>query len=101
LVKHSSDRGATITVTIDEPFFAEVQLQVRGYIRSDVVFTPGTVDFGSVATGDGGAAELDVTYTGSDDWEIVDVRSANEFLEVELARRHAAAGRSDTGCESI
>lgn len=78
------DRGATITVTIDEPAPAEVQLQVRGYVRSDIVFTPGTVDFGSVTAGDGGAAKLEVAYAGSDDWEIVDVLSANHFLEVEL-----------------
>jgi hypothetical protein len=86
-------RGATITVTIDQPFFAEVQLQVRGYIRSDVVFTPGTVDFGSVAAGDGGAAELNVAYAGSDDWEIVDIRSANEFLEVELDETARSSGQ--------
>jgi len=78
------ERGATITVTIDEPFFAEVQLQVRGYIRSDVVFTPGAIDFGSVVAGDAGTAQLDVTYAGSEDWQIVDVRSANDYLEVEL-----------------
>ena len=29
-------RGATLTVIIDKPFYAEVQLHVRGYIRSDV-----------------------------------------------------------------
>jgi len=88
-------RGATITVTIDEPVFAEVQLQVRGFIRSDVVFTPGTVDFGSVTAGEQGSAELKVAYEGSHDWEIVDVRSANLFLEVELdemARRGGQVG---------
>jgi len=87
------ERGATITVTIDEPSFAEVQLQVRGYIRSDVVFTPGTVDFGAVVAGDGGSAKLDVAYAGSNDWEIVDVRSANEFLEVELDETTRSSGQ--------
>ena len=36
-------KGATITVVIDRPYYAEVQLNVRGYIRSDVVFNPGLV----------------------------------------------------------
>ena len=44
-------KSATVTVTIDEPFYAEVQLKVNGYIRSDVVFNPGAVEFGSVETG--------------------------------------------------
>lgn len=87
------ERGATITVTMDEPYFAEVQLQVRGYIRSDVVFTPGTVDFGSVVAGEEGSTKLDVAYAGSDDWEIVDVRSANEFLEVELDETTRSSGQ--------
>jgi hypothetical protein len=44
-------RGATITVTIDRPYYAEVQLQISGYIRSDVVFDPGSVNFGEVEQG--------------------------------------------------
>ena len=34
-------RGGTVTVTIDKPFHAEVQLVVRGFIRGDVMLTPG------------------------------------------------------------
>ncbi len=41
-------RGATLTVTIDKPFYAEVQLHVKGFIRSDVVVEPGSVQVGSV-----------------------------------------------------
>ena len=41
-------RGATVTVTIDKPFPAEVQLTVKGYIRSDVTFSPALVQFGDV-----------------------------------------------------
>ena len=41
----------TLTVTIDKPFYAQVQLHVSGDIRSDVVFTPGSVQLGSVDEG--------------------------------------------------
>jgi len=41
-------KGATLTVIFDKPFWAEVQLNVRGFIRSDVLLQPGSVDFGSV-----------------------------------------------------
>ena len=37
-----------MTVTIDKPFHAEVQLQVHGYIRTDVVVDPGQVALGLV-----------------------------------------------------
>ena len=43
--------GATITVTFDKPFYAEVQLHVSGYIRSDVVFDPGSVQIGDLKQG--------------------------------------------------
>src|SRR5664280_2188989 len=44
-------RGATLTVTIDKPFYAEMQVHVRGYIRGDVVVEPGSVQVGSIDQG--------------------------------------------------
>ena len=44
--------SSTLTVIIDQPFPAEVQLQVYGNVRTDVVIEPGLVSFGSVAPGD-------------------------------------------------
>ena len=44
-------RGATITVVIDRPFYAVVQLHDRGYIRTDVVVDPGSIELGSVDQG--------------------------------------------------
>lgn len=86
-------KGATITVTIDRPFYAEVQLAVSGYIRSDVVFTPGVVDLGSIEAGSGAEAKVEVAFVGREDWQITDVRSANKFLEVELDEGQRGGGR--------
>ncbi len=86
-------KSATVTVTIDEPFYAEVQLTVNGYIRSDVVFNPGAVEFGSVDAGQGASQKVSVSYAGRDDWEITDVRSANEHFEVELLETLRSSGR--------
>ncbi|QDU98048.1 DUF1573 domain-containing protein [Lignipirellula cremea] len=77
-------RGATLTVTIDKPYYAEVQLSVKGYIHSDVVFQPGLVDFGSVDQGAEVARRVQVNFTGRTDWKINDVRSANPNLLVRL-----------------
>lgn len=86
-------KGATITVIIDEPYYAEVQLTVSGYIRSDVVFQPGAVEFGSVDAGQGTSQKISVSYAGREDWEIMDVRSANEHFEVELEETLRSGGR--------
>jgi hypothetical protein len=78
-------RSATVTVTIDKPYYAEVQLQVSGYIRSDVVFEPGVINLGQMEQGAGGEAQVKVTYAGRQNWNISDVRSANSNFEVELS----------------
>ncbi len=44
-------RAATLTVTIDKPFYAEVQLHIKGFIRNDVLVDPGSVQIGSVDQG--------------------------------------------------
>jgi hypothetical protein len=86
-------RSATITVTIDKPFFAEVQLNIKGFIRSDIVFSPGQVDFGSVDQGTLTEKKVSISYAGRSDWQIVDVRSANPHLEVDLTEASRAGGR--------
>ena len=80
----TGSRGATLTVIIDKPFYAEVQLSVRGVIRTDVLFTPGSVMFGEIELGQPAERTVSVSYRGRSDWKIVDVRSANECFEVEL-----------------
>ncbi len=77
-------RSATITVVFDKPYYAEVQLHVSAYIRSDVVCQPGIVRFSDVQKGESAEVAVDIAYAGRPDWQIVDVCSACRFLEVEL-----------------
>jgi hypothetical protein len=78
-------RTSTLTVVIDKPFYAEVSLNIAGYIHSDVDFQPGSVAFGDVDQGAASQKEVAVTYYGRQTWQITDVRSANPHLEVELS----------------
>ena len=91
---YSGQRNATIKVVIDKPFYAEVQLTVAGYIRNDVDFEPGNVSFGDIDQGTGSDKELTVTYYGRNPWQIKDVRSANDHLEVELGDPMKLADRT-------
>jgi len=89
----TGQRGATVTVTFDKPYFAEVQLQVRGYIRSDVVFEPGSVQFGEVDQGSSADARVSVAYSGWGDWRIIDVRSPNPHVQAQVVQRRGGSGR--------
>ena len=87
--------GATLTVTFDKPFYAEVQLRVAGNIRGDVTFDPPFVDLGNVDLGKGAARSVRVTHVGATPWEIKDVRSVNPNFEVQLSKP------THTGSQSI
>jgi hypothetical protein len=78
--------GATLTVTLDKPFHAEVQLRVAGNIRGDVTFEPPFVDLGNVDLGAGAERSIRVTRVGSASWDITDIRSANPSFEVSLSK---------------
>jgi hypothetical protein len=70
-------RAATLTVTIDKPFYAEVQLHVKGFIRNDVAIEPGSVQVGSIDQGAGADQQVTVNYNGGSNWKILDVKSSN------------------------
>ncbi len=87
------NKSATITVTFDRPYPAEVQLGVTAHIRSDVVVQPGELDLGSFDAGEVIERKLVVTYAGRDDWQIVDAKTRDPHFEVELHETSRGAGR--------
>jgi hypothetical protein len=86
-------RGATLTVTIDQPYYAEIQLQVHGYIRGDVVVEPGSVQVGSIDQGTGADQTVSVSYAGRGDWQLLDVRSANPHITAKAVETERTDGQ--------
>ena len=78
--RFQGQKGATLTVTFDKPFHAQVQLQTRVYIRSDVVFSPGSVEVGAVSEGQAVDRQVAVAHAGRSDWQILDVICPNPHL---------------------
>jgi hypothetical protein len=88
-------RGATITVVIDQPYYAEVQLQDRGYIRTDVEVQPSSVQFYSIDQGVGYKQTVSVNYAGGrDDWQILNVKSANPHITAKAVETGRTYGRA-------
>lgn len=88
-------RRATITATITKPYYAEVQLVITGYIRSDVMFDPPTANFGTVDQGTSGNASIKLSYSGRSSWKINEVNSSNPHIEVvanETSRKNGRIG---------
>jgi hypothetical protein len=87
-------RGATLTVVIDKPFYAEVQLRVDGYIRSDIVLNPPGIDFGTLDLGQDGERDMTVSYAGRNDWQIHGVKTSSEFIEAEAVELNRGGGQT-------
>ena len=92
-------KSATVTVTFDQPFYAEVRLQVSGYIRSDVVLDPPAALFGSVEHGQPVQQVIAVRYAGRDDWAITGVEPSNPYVTAEV--RETSRGFSQVSYELI
>lgn len=94
---HVGRKGATLTVRFAPPYQAEVQVRVHGNIRSDVVFTPGAVQFGSVDQGTAKEQRISVNYAGRSNWQIMDVTNDNNHFEVELEETSRYGGKVSYG----
>lgn len=82
----SGFRQATITVRFARPFLGEVQLNVRGNIRSDVTFQPGSINFGPMTrTSEDKTKSVQISKFGNPNWRIVDVKSTYQHIKVRLS----------------
>ncbi len=77
-------RAATITVIVDKPVPAEILLHVRGVIRGDVAFEPGSVQLGDVPQGTAVQQKVRVNRSGWDEWQITDVKSSNPHISAKV-----------------
>ena len=79
-------KDAVVTVVFTKPFYGEMQLNIKGTIRSDIDTDPGMIDFGEVERGQTRTTQVKINYAGKNAWEINDVRSANQNLGVTIER---------------
>lgn len=86
-------KDATLTVVFDKPFAAEVALHVYCYIRGDVVFQPGAVQFGSVRRGKSAQRKTSISYAGRNNWKIISATCANPSIKTSLVEASRFQGR--------
>ena len=77
-------RDTSLTIQFISPQFAEVRIAISAYIRTDVVFEPGKVEFGKVEFLAGKEVTVKIAYAGRRDWKIVDVKMSHQALSASL-----------------
>ena len=83
--QHTRDKTSTLTIDLETVKNGRilrdtVQLHVSGYIRPDVVLTPGMVDLGSVAEGKDVVRTVQLEYAGRNDWSLIKIERTNPFV---------------------
>ncbi|WP_417392630.1 DUF1573 domain-containing protein [Gimesia sp.] len=86
-------KDSNVIITIDAPQYAEVRIPITAYIRTDVVFTPGSANFGSVEVGKGAETTVALAYAGRDDWAITAIQSKDPSLTVKAVETARGGGR--------
>lgn len=91
--KFTNLKTSSVVVVFDKPLFAEVRIPIQAYIRTDVVLTPGGVDFQGVTQGTPATRKISIAYAGREDWQIREVINKNPHLETSLKETGRANNR--------
>jgi hypothetical protein len=86
-------KDSNLIVRFDQPGPAEVRIPITAYIRTDVVLTPGGVNFGTVDQGTSAQRKVNIAYAGRDNWTIKEVQSDNRFLNAQVVETSRGGGR--------
>lgn len=85
-------KDSNVIVVFGSPRYTEVRIPVTAYIRTDMVFTPGSIQFGNVDLGADGKAVVDIAYAGRSDWDIKDIKITNPNLKATLVATESGLG---------
>jgi hypothetical protein len=93
--QHLHNKSAVLTVQLEAIINGArrvdtVQLFVSGYVRPDVVLTPGNVEFGAVSEGTTAERVLQLEYNGHPGWALMKVERSQPFIyaKAEEVRRN-------------
>jgi hypothetical protein len=81
---HVGRRAATVTVTFDQPLYAEVQLQIHALVQTNILMEPASLQFGPIELGKPGEARVRLYRSDFPNWQIEGVHLSDPNLRGEL-----------------
>lgn len=91
--RFTRQKTSNVIITFDQPRYAEVQIPVSAYIRTDVVLTPGGANFGGTDYGQAATRTIKITYAGRNNWKIKSVKVDSPYLEAVVVEKSRGGGR--------
>lgn len=92
---HGEQKNKFATVTFFEPANGQVgtaTILAEGYIRTDVVLQPGSVNFGAVDPNKGAEQRISVNYAGRNDWRLLSAKCHSPHLTSEIVEKSRGNG---------
>jgi hypothetical protein len=77
-------KETALTVTFDQPLFAQVRIPVKAYINPDVQLNPGEAQFGQIARGKDELRRIAISYAWRGKSAITEAVSKNPNVEARL-----------------
>jgi hypothetical protein len=86
-------KASGLTLFLDRPSAAAVDLNITCFIRTDVTLNPGQVDFGVVNRSKGPKLELSLTYTGAQpNWAVTEMTTISDHIVAKLTEQGRSPG---------
>ena len=93
--KFTRRKDSNVIITFDSPLHQEVRIPITAYIRTDVVFDPGSVNFGGVEHGKEATRTIKLQYAGRNEWLIKEIKSRTESVVAKAVETARGNGRVD------
>jgi len=91
--RFTRQKDSNVIITFDQPRYAEVRIPVSAYIRTDVVLTPGSANFGGTEYGNDATRNISIAYAGREDWKVKSVKVNSPHLDAKVVEKSRAGGR--------
>ncbi len=91
--RFSRRKDTNLIVTFDQPIYAQVRIPITAYIRTDVVLSPGTVNFGAVEKGKPAKQSVKIEYAGRGNWKIRNLKIASKYLTGRVVEKSRVGGQ--------
>jgi hypothetical protein len=88
-------KDSAALITLVEPtkgLRQELRVPLSVYIRTDVVFSPGSVIFGAVEQGQSSERKITLAYAGRPDWAVQQIRSPKPYFTAKAIETSRANG---------
>ena len=85
-------KASGLRLRLDQPSYAEADLNLNCFIRGDIVMNPGQIDFGIVRRDKLVPASLTLIYAGGrSDWEVTKMKTQSSKVKAELRELNRTA----------